>query len=302
MSDLSPNISDDIYDPVKARREREVLKNPKCPPPKKNTGWIIAVVILSIVALALLIALLIYVFGRSSSSSSSGSNNSLATKGQSCTSNPCATGLTCDAGTCKQRIGTGPCTNTDGSCPGGSTCVDNICKSEYLGSCTKNSDCVSNNCVSGECRLPTTCNTNDDCVGGGGCNSSICVDGECINPVFVGCGDVCDNVGIFCSWPGECVDNICEVKVPNNCVCTGNYSSNDCIAGSACINGLCKGCTGSVCSSNNECNSSNTCQQGVCRPIIGSPCNSSLQCGLCSNGVVEGVCIGGQCTLQVVPI
>lgn|SRR5574338_301706 len=180
----------------------------ECPPPPKrsNTWYIILIIIIVLLVIGLIILAILYFTKGTGSDSAS---NTISQVGGSCTSNPCAVGLTCDLGICKPRIGTGPC-NNNSNCPGASECISNVCKSTFNGSCSSNSDCAvaTNICTNSRCENPPTCTTTSDCLNVEG-PQTFCNGGNCITPTFVGQGDLCDNTTLYCAAPYSCVASVC---------------------------------------------------------------------------------------------
>lgn len=135
----------------------------------------------------------------------------------------------------------GKCVVTSGECRGNVDCLANKCLegkcSLDFGACASDADCAPNNCAGGSCSclnpgytpadpvcsdedcdglclwaceesrcvLPSTCETNSDCVGA----RPLCVDGSCVE-----CSASTD-----CSFDKICLDGSCETRCQNDSQC-----------------------------------------------------------------------------------
>lgn len=179
------------------------------PPPKPPRGWLIFLIILSII-LAIIVIVLLYLYFTKSSSSISNTTTP-ASLGGSCTSNPCASGLNCEAGICKNAVGKGPCTASN--CTGGTTCdiISSTCKSSYGGICSINSDCLDSNliCTNGTCSFPLGCSADSDCATTGGPQAYCGAGNICTTVTLNGLGESCNNTSISCFPPYACLAGTC---------------------------------------------------------------------------------------------
>jgi len=262
-------------------------------PASKRTGLVVTLVIIIIVAVILAV-LVGYLFLRPTPKAATTTTASL---GQSCTSTPCAVGLSCELGVCKLQLNS-PCENSGVNCPNGTICVTTYgsaqCKSNTLGKCKVDTDCAAggssgNKCTSfGQCWPPTTCTTNSDCFSING-PAFGCVSGTCMLLGPKNIGSTCNPLaGEGCYPPGTCINNKCVLPAGSG-TCTVD---SDCAPQSLCESGTCVGYVGADCTSNSQCSAPNTCISNVCRPP--STCFLLSDCGLTTAGIPVG-CSGGFC-------
>jgi hypothetical protein len=254
----------------------------------RATVWIVITIVLVVIVLVL-VGLLIWLWlTRSSSTTTSG-------LGSSCTSNPCAVGLTCQLGTCKQQIG-GSCTS-DSQCPSATQCVGGECKSTWYGACNTDSQCAwtPSSCTDSLCQAPTSCTSDSQCFVLNGPVAN-CVNGMCNYIALEAAGQACtgDN---GCLPPAVCQFGECVLPIG----ATGCSATIDCTAGSLCNDGTCTGCIGAPCTASSQCLAPYTCDTtgssngvGYCSPP--ATCTTDADCGLCSNGIATATCVGGVCT------
>lgn len=207
---------------------------------------------------------------------------------------PCEDGSVpagCPTGICTDEVVS--CTQicSDGSVPTG--CEDNTCPDPSL--TYPNCDC---NCPEGQ-----TCNSDRQCVAGGGsCTSAAdCADneqcdpsGQCVplvcadgSPNYPDCG--CDNCppGQLCnSDSGQCIPPERDTLDLEDQSCT---STADCEDNQVCQDGTCvPDDEDQSCTSTADCNEGQICQNGTCVPDGGrESCNTNNDCGpdkICQNG------------------
>lgn len=211
-------------------------------------------------------------------------------EGQSCSTNPCLTGLSCYQNYCRNT-----CTTTT-DCTGGYVCSGGACIPPSLtpqgGSCTLTSQCQTGLvCTNaGSCQpAPSSCTAPDVCEQGLSCISNTCVVPN------GGLGSVCTGTGQgTCNSGYNCINNSCQVPptagLGQSCVsmqCGGGLFCNQegvCGSGAGVSNG--GSCADSTtCYYGSYCNSAGTCTSGApkpsgtsCTSYGSSECNYSLQC------------------------
>lgn len=211
-------------------------------------------------------------------------------EGQSCTNNPCLSGLTCYLNFCRRD-----CTTT-ADCTGGKICDNGLCLPPVLGdvndACTITSDCLSTLiCTNGGlCGQPvTSCTGSSDCEQGLVCNNNVCgASGGGLGSSCTGTGQSTCNVGY------NCIDGSCQVPPTagqdESCTsinCGGDLYCNQegtCSYGTGVSNGNI--CDSSIdCNYGSYCNAAGTCVTGTpkpagssCNGYGGTDCNYSLQC------------------------
>lgn len=270
---------------------------------RKRTITIVVVIVVIVVVIVAGVLLYLYVFKAKSTTTTSSTSTTTANMGQSCTATPCAVGLTCDLGVCKQQIG-GSCGASGELCPSAALCVartdDNTgkCRSATFGGCTTTLDCAAsgpngNVCVSGICQIDPSCTTNDECgtvdalgvfqtTGG-------CIAGTCTDLTALDLGSSCNpSIGDFCYPPMSCTNGTCVLPAGSG-TCTG---SPDCAPLNLCIAGVCMGALGASCSATSQCIAPNTCVGGICQPP--ATCSVSTDCGTLFAGI-QAFCSAGTC-------
>lgn len=203
-----------------------------------------------------------------------GANGTMCTIAAQCTSNFCVDGVCCDAAcnnTCQACTAAKKATGGDGVCGPVrvDTDPDNECTDQGANSCGTNGNCNG----AGACKLyaaGTNCGTT--CVG----TSS--------QPRACDGAGVCTNNGMATS----CTPYTCDMATGNcKTMCT---MTNDCTAGSTCMNNMCVGLQGNGAA----CMNAGECQSGFC--IDGVCCNSSCTstCQACS-AAKKGAGADGTC-------
>ena len=190
---------------------------------KKVPTWVKVIGIIILIIIIIIIICLIFFRGRDDKK-----------LGESCDDTcRCTSGLTCDKGTCKSKIG-GTCSSVSDCVSGASSCQNGICVQTSKGGLNSTCDNKTKLCGDGltcqnnvcKANVGQTCMTVSDCVSG----ATACKNGTCINTsggLNERCpcreGYVCDGSTDFC-------------RVPDGGTCS---SSSDCLTGSSCHHGKC---------------------------------------------------------------
>ena len=228
----------------------------------------------------------------------------------------CATGRTCQDGTCVGTSPPGAACLTDGVCASG-FCVDGRCCTTSCtgacercdvpgteGTCTPSPQgsaglpaCGTFVCNGSEGGCPATCFSTSDCAptafcingtcvprqpAGAGCASAnACATGLCVDGVC--CNQACTGACQACSLPGSegiCLPLLAGTDPANEC------GFNFCSGGTACA---------TSCATDAQCKLGNFCSGGACVSSLpaGNSCTADTQCG--TGFCADGVCCDSPC-------
>lgn len=150
---------------------------------------------------------------------------------------PCATGLRCDAGTCRLPGFTGATCSANTDCVDGFACVDARCAPRpILGqACTPAAPCLIGTCRSGTCQHSTagfTCSRTSLLDPVPGCRDAYCEGGLC--HTYLDLGDACEYGEDTCGPMGACGANQCQARGTVGTPC-GGEPLPPCLTGLTCV-------------------------------------------------------------------
>ncbi|TNE45143.1 MAG: hypothetical protein EP343_28140 [Deltaproteobacteria bacterium] len=183
-----------------------------------------------------------------------------------CIANACSSGEVCDSSdTLNPNCVTDPC-QIPGQCKHGRVCDYDRCVDDP---CSKMQCPKGQVCEAGQCKSPTTCEVDIDCIGEQVCENKQCVDPGCYTRT-----PQCQNTGDLC-LATSCKENPCATGGTLQCTTDQFCRPTD---------GKC----GNVCdkTAQSQCTDRETCKDGACQP---DPCKNK-SCG------AGQTCIGGTCT------
>ncbi len=175
---------------------------------KKCTSYIIFLIVVGIICL-ILVGVVVYLllFRKSTSTCPT-----LSKAGESCTSNPCAVGLSCELGVCLLGIGA-DCSSGLVACVADTICqkktgeTTSTCHGTWLSTCANSAQCALGVCRDGRCQPPATCVTSADCGTVNGAYYT-CQSGTCQPLIIHQAGGTC-NLTTACEPPSSCVAGTC---------------------------------------------------------------------------------------------
>lgn len=232
-----------------------------------------------------------------------------------CEGTMCASGNTCQAGTCRTGAACGAtgqaCCTSGAACQPGNLCSANVCTAcgGLSQACCAGSTCTTGTCTNGTCQTAASCGNagqacctsgaacvtgsvcqagtcaacgglNQPCCGGSTCTTGTCTGGTCQAPACGNAGQACCTSGTACLGSTVCQAGTCTA-------CGG--SGQACCAGNTCTEGTCQSGTcqaasacGAVaqacCTSGTACTAGAVCYAGYCRALTGGACTTSIYC------------------------
>lgn len=170
-----------------------------------------------------------------------------------------------------------PCSSTQ-ICASGLTCQNGTCKANIGSVCTMKSDCVNSatSCLDGKCSQASFSQAGQTCTSTANCQIGLqCINGLCLAPLKGQCLNHSDcKHGHFCNDNKECQKNL--AKINDSCL-----TDMDCQNGLNCDKTL-KVCKSQLCQTDNDCNHNHHCYKGSCQLLGGAaddcPCGEGFTC------------------------